>query len=130
MTDVLSRTAPRPPRLQALTLALRVTMELGIVVALAYWGVQTGAATPTKALLGIAAPLVGFGVWGAIDFRRAGAMAELLRLAEELVISGLAALGAYTAGAQTLGWALGFLTLVYHALVYAAGDRLLRTDAE
>ena len=130
MTDVLSRPAPRPPRLQALTLVLRVTMELGIVAALAYWGVQTGAATPTKALLGIAAPLVGFGIWGAIDFRRAGAMAELLRLAEELVISGLAALGAYMAGAQTLGWALGLLSLVYHALVYAAGDRLLRTEAE
>ncbi len=130
MTDVLSRPAPRPPPLQALTLVLRVTMELGIVAALAYWGVQTGAATPTKALLGIAAPLVGFGIWGAIDFRRAGAMAEPLRLAEELVISGLAALGAYTAGAQTLGWALGLLSLVYHALVYAAGDRLLRTEAE
>ena len=105
-------------------------MELGIVAALAYWGVQTGAATPMKALLGIAAPLVGFGIWGVIDFRTTGAMAEPLRLAEELVISGLAALGAYTAGAQTLGWALGLLSLVYHALVYAAGDRLLRTEAQ
>ncbi len=129
MSHVVSRSAPRPPRLQALTLVLRVTMELGIVAALAYWGVQTGATTPTKALLGMAAPLVGFGIWGAIDFRWAGAMAELLRLSEELVISGLAALGAYTAGAQTLGWALGLLSLVYHALVYAAGDRLLRTEA-
>jgi hypothetical protein len=129
MSDVVSGPAARAPRLQSLTLVLRVTMEVGIIAALAYWGVQTGAATPTKALLGIAAPLVGFGIWGLVDFRGSGALAEPLRLGEELVISGAAALAAYTAGAQTLGWLLGVLSIVYHALVYVAGDRLLRTDA-
>jgi hypothetical protein len=55
-----------------------------------------------------------------------GTLAEPLRLAEELVISGLAALAAYAAGAHALGWALALLSIVYHTLVYLTGDRLLK----
>jgi len=79
---------------------VRALMELGIVVALGYWGYKTGNTTGIKMLLGIAAPLIGFGIWSLVDFRQAGSLAESLRLIQELVISGLAAFAWYVAGAQ------------------------------
>ena len=96
-----------------------------MVGALAYWGVQTGDGAAGKVLLGIAAPAVGFGIWGAVDFHWAGRYAEPLRLAEELVISGLAAAALAVAGQPALGIGLAALSVVHHALVYALGDRLL-----
>lgn len=101
-------------------------MELGVVVGLGYWGYESGHATWTKVLLAVGAPVVGFGVWGAVDFRFAGRLAEPLRLLEEFVISGLAALALYVAGARLWGGALAVLSVVYHVLVYASGDRLQR----
>ena len=112
--------------LERLLLALRALTEAGVVAALAYWGVRTGGGTGGKILLGIAAPAVGFGFWGAVDFRRAGRAAEPLRLAQELVVSGLAAAAWYAAGRHALGLALGALSVVYHALVYLSGGRLLK----
>ena len=111
---------------QRLNLALRVCLEVGIVAALAYWGIETGESTLAKALLGIGAPLVGFGIWGAVDFRGAGRAAEPLRLAEELAISALAALALLAAGQPALAIALAALSLLYHALVRASGERLLK----
>jgi Protein of unknown function (DUF2568) len=100
-------------------------METGVVVALAYWGIHTGATTLAKVLLGLGAPVAGFGFWGLVDFRGAGRAAEPLRLVQELALSGLAALAWYAAGQQVLGIALAALSLLYHALVYASGHRLL-----
>ena len=102
-------------------------METGIVAAFAYWGYQTGQTLAIKILLAIGAPLVGFGIWGIIDFHQAGRIAESLRLIEELIISGLAALALYAARQPALGWALGVISIVYHALVYMSGGRLLKT---
>lgn len=48
--------------------ALRGVLEAGVVGALAYWGVHAVDGTAGKILLGIAAPAVGFGIWGAVDF--------------------------------------------------------------
>ncbi len=110
---------------QRVNLTLRVLMEIGIVVALAYWGFHTGNGTGAKIALGVGAPLVGFGFWGAIDFHQAGRAAEPLRLTQELVVSGLAALAWYEAGQHALGLALGALSIAYHALVYLSGARLL-----
>lgn len=105
---------------------LRGLMELGIVVALGYWGYKTGESTSAKILLAIGAPLLGFGFWGLVDFRKAGSLAEPLRLIQELVISGLAALAWYAAGAQVWGWALGWISIVHHVLVYVSGEKLLK----
>lgn len=113
-------------KLKWFNLALRALMEMGIVLALAYWGYQIGSNTGTKILFGIIAPLIGFGIWGTIDFHQSGNMAEPLRLIEELIISGLAALALFVAGQHTLGWTLGLLSIVYHALVYISGGRLLK----
>ncbi len=114
----------------ALNLSLRVLMELGIVAGFAYWGVHTADSAAGKVLLGIAAPVVGFGVWGALDFRGAGRHAELLRLVEELAISALAALALATSGEAALGAALAAVSVAHHALVYAIGERLLKAPAD
>ena len=114
---------------QRVTLVLRVLMEVGVVVALGYWGVHTGEGTAAKIGLGIAAPLVGFGFWGAVDFHRFR-LAEPLRLIQELTISGLAAVAWYAAGRHVLGISLGALSIAYHALVYASGQRLLKASRE
>lgn len=113
----------------AVPVTLRAIMEAGIVAGLAYWGYETGGSTAAKVVLGVGAPLVGFGVWGAVDFRWAGSLAEPLRLAEELAISGLAAGAWYAAGQAELGVSLAALSAGYHALVYAMGDRLLKAEA-
>lgn len=115
------------PKLTWFTLALRVTMEAAIVAALAMWGYHAGPHSVSKLVLALAAPAAGFGVWGAVDFRQAGRFAEALRLAEELAVSGLAALAWYAAGQHALGAALAIVSLAYHGLVYLDGGRLLKT---
>lgn len=105
---------------------LRGLMELGIVIALGYWGYKTGESTTAKILLSVGVPLIGFGIWGLVDFRNAGSLAEPLRLIEELVISGVAVLAWYVAGAQSMGLALGIISIVHHASVYALGSTLLK----
>ncbi len=110
----------------SLNLSLRVLMEAGVVAAFAYWGVHTGSNVGTKVLYGIAAPAIGFGFWGAVDFHQAGRYAEPVRLIQELSISGLASVACYSAGRHRLGIALALLSIVYHALVYASGTRLLK----
>ncbi len=112
-------------RVERLNLALRVLMEVGIVAALAYWGATAVSGTVGRVLLGICAPLVGFGFWGAVDFRGAGRLAEPLRLLQELVVSGLAVLAAYAAGLRAFALALATLSVAYHALVYLSGRKLL-----
>ncbi len=115
------------PELKWFTLALRVTMEAAIIAALAMWGYHAGPDPAGKLVLALVAPAVGFGVWGAVDFRRAGRLAEALRLAEELVISGLAAAAWYAAGQRAPGAVLAIVSLAYHGLVYLGGGRLLKT---
>ena len=116
--------------LERLNLALRALMEGGVVLGLAYWGVRAGEDTAGKVLLGLGAPVLGFGFWGAVDFRRAGRLAEPLRLMQELLVSVLAAAALYVAGQPVLGIALAALSIVYHALVYASGARLLSSTAD
>ena len=111
--------------MQKLNLTLRVLLEVGVVAGLAYWGVHAGQSTSAQVLLGIGAPLGGFGFWGAVDFHRSR-HPEVLRLMQELVISGLAAAACYAAGGHALAFALATLSVVYHVLVYASGARLLR----
>ncbi len=129
---VRTRGAPAPAAaarltpMQGLILALRAVMETAIVVGLAYWGWQTGSGTIAKIGLAIGAPVVGFGFWGLVDFHQAGRAAEPLRLVQELVVSGLVALAVWSAGQPLLGLLLAVLSIVYHALVYATGGRLLK----
>ena len=114
---------------ERLLLASRVLLETGVVAGLAWSGYAAGGGGLAGVLLAIFAPLVGFGLWGAVDFRHAGRLAEPLRLVEELVISALAAAGVIATGHPGPGWALLGLSLAYHLLVYATGGRLLKPPA-
>lgn len=117
-------------KLRWLNVGLRSFMEFGVVVALAVWGYHVGSSSAGRIALAVIVPLVGFGFWGMVDFHHAGGWAESLRLIQELVVSGLAALAWYTAGQQVLGLTLAGLSLVYHALVYLIGDRLLKDSPQ
>lgn len=112
--------------LKWLNIGLRGLLELGIVIALGVWGYTTGKGATMKVLLSIVAPLIGFGFWGLVDFRKTGSLAESLRLAQELLITDLAAVAWYSAGAQAWGWSLALLSIVHHALVYLLGGTLLK----
>ena len=107
-------------------LVLRNIMEVGIILAFGYWGYYIGGQKYSKILLCVGAPVVGFGFWGLVDFHQFGRVAEALRLSQELVISGLAAIALYATGAHLLGWALGILSIIHHILVYIHGGRLLK----
>lgn len=108
-----------------LNVVLRALMEMGVVAAFAVWGYGMGSTAWSSLLLAVVLPAVGFGFWGLVNFRSAGKHAEALRLAEELVISGLAALAFYSAGQHVLGWGLAALSVLHHGLVYLTGRRLL-----
>ncbi len=113
-------------RVELVTLILRVLMEIWVVVGFAWWGYLTGSSPTTSVVLALAAPVVGFGIWGVVDFHQLGRAAEPLRLVEELVLSGLAAVGLFAVGQRALGAGLAALSVVYHVLVYAQGARLLK----
>ena len=93
---------------------------------LCYWGFHTGQNLSNKIILGISSPLLIFGFWGLVDFHDAGNKAEILRLIQELFLSGLAVIALYLAGQHLLGWILGSLSIIHHVLVYLLGDTLLK----
>jgi hypothetical protein len=109
-----------------INLTLRGLMEAGIIAALGFWGLHTGSTPVLKALLGIGAPLLGFGFWGLVDFHQAGSLAEPLRLAQELIITGLAVIALYQTNQPGFGLALAVVFIVQHALVYGTGGSLLK----
>lgn len=109
-----------------INLALRGLTEFGIIAALGYWGLYTGSTPVMKVLLGIGAPLLGFGFWGLIDFHQAGSLSEPLRLAQELIISGVAVFALYLTGHPGLGLALAVVFIVQHALIYGTGGTLIK----
>lgn len=113
-------------KLKVLNLALRGIMETSIIVALGYWGYQFGKSMGTKIMFGLGVPIIGFGFWGAVDFHQTGKFAEGLRLIQELVISGLAAVALYFSGQQTLGWMLGIISIIHHSLKYMTGEKLIK----
>jgi Protein of unknown function (DUF2568) len=112
--------------LQKLNLALRGFMELGIVAAMGYWGFQAGNSIIMKIILCIIIPLVVFGFWGLVDFRKMGVISEPLCLVQELVISGLAAWAFYTSGQHLLGWILGVISIIHHISIYLLGETLIK----
>ncbi len=57
-------------QIERLNLTLRVVMEVGVVVALVYWGLHTGETTVAKVLLGVGAPAATFGFWGGARQRK------------------------------------------------------------
>ena len=114
-------------KIKQFNLYLRVLMELGIIIALGYWGFTANGDLGIKMIFGLGAPLIGFGFWGLIDFRYFGSALEFLRLLQELLVSGLAAWAWYMAGQHIAGGLLAGVSVVHHSLVYLSGERLLRS---
>ncbi len=113
--------------LRWLNVGLRGIMETGIVVAFAIWGYHAASGVMVIALA-IVVPALGFGFWGAVDFHQAGTFSKPLRLAQELIISMLAAFALHLVGQPIWAWALVILSIVHHAAVYALGGRLLKKE--
>jgi len=109
-----------------INLALRALMEFGIVLGIAWWGYHVGTTAVSKILTAIGAPAVAFSLWGFIDFHQVGRIAEPLRLIQELLISGLAAVALLNTGQPIFGWTLVALSIIHHVMVYALGDKLLK----
>jgi len=107
---------------------MRVTMETGVVLGFGVWAYQLNSSTPGQIVLTVAVPAAAFGVWGLVDFQGMGGLSEPLRLLQEILISGCAALAAYAGGWQAFGVALLALSVGYHLLVYATGARLLKSQ--
>jgi hypothetical protein len=77
-----------------------------------------------RSALALFAPALAVALWGWVDFGGLGRYAEPLRAAEELTMTGLAAVALVALGQGAFGMALGLLSL-YHGAVYASGACLL-----
>ncbi|MEJ2614963.1 MAG: YrdB family protein [Ignavibacteriaceae bacterium] len=112
--------------LKRFNLVLRSLMEMGIIAGFGYWGFQIAKGNIMKIILTICVPVIIFGFWGLVDFHKAGKFSESLRLLQELIISGSAAVALYAAGQHLWGWILALLSIVHHVFVYLVGDTLLK----
>ena len=101
-------------------LVLALLLELGVLVALAYWGFATGSTIPLKIVPGIGAPAVAiivWAIWGAprSEHRLQGISYWLLR-----VVFDAAGAGAlYVAGQQTVGMIFALVAALNCILGYA-----------
>jgi hypothetical protein len=104
-------------------LALAFFMELGVLVALGYWGFHTGTGTIAKIVLGISAPVVAAVVWGMLGApRSAWQLQGIWYLALSVVWFGSAALGLFVAGQRNLGTTFALVFVVNQVLAYALGN--------
>jgi hypothetical protein len=87
-------------------LAVRFGLELAALVALGYWGFDTGDGTLTKILLGLGAPLVAAVLWGLFVSPKARFRSPVLKAVFELVVFGAAVLA--LVGAEQTGFAIAF----------------------
>jgi Protein of unknown function (DUF2568) len=100
-------------------LALAFFLEIGVLVALGYWGLQTGPTTIGKIGLGIGAPLVAVVVWGL--FGAPTAVWHLngpWRLILEVVWFGSAAVALFAAGLPVLGIAFALVFVLNSVLIH------------
>jgi hypothetical protein len=90
-------------------LALTFFLELGVLVALGYWGFHTGQGTIAKLALGLGAPLAAAVLWGLFGAPRGKwHLKGVWRVLLQVVFFGSAALALAAAASITLGitWAL------------------------
>jgi hypothetical protein len=93
--------------------AIRFLLELGGVVALAYWGVVASPDLPTRALLAVGAPAALVVVWALFIAPRA--VFPMPRLAQALaggVLLEIAAVALVVAGQPVIGIAFGGLIAI------------------
>ena len=101
-------------------LVLAFLLELGVLAALAYWGVATGATILVKIVLGIGAPAVAMIVWAIWGAPRSGHRLQgisywLLRI----VFDAAGAIALFVTGQHTLGVVFALIAALNCILAYA-----------
>ena len=100
-------------------LALAFLLELGVLVALGFWGFQTGSGTVAKIVLGIGAPVLAIAVWGLFGSPKAPWHLEgIWRLILQIVFFGSAAVALFAAGQRVLGVVFALLFVINTTLMY------------
>jgi len=104
-------------------LGLAFLLELGVLVALGYWGFQTGQGTFAKIGLGIGAPALAIVVWAL--FGAPTARWHLYgpwRLLLEVVFFGSAAVVLFVAGQRVAGVVFALVFVLNRVLIYLWGQ--------
>ncbi|OGO39628.1 MAG: hypothetical protein A2W35_09190 [Chloroflexi bacterium RBG_16_57_11] len=109
-----------------INLAFRFILELAALVAMGYWGWNTGEGW-TRWFLMLGVPLIAAALWGVFrvdnDPGRAPVRVPgILRLVLELAYFAFAVWALNDAGATTASWILGIAVLVHYLISY---DRVL-----
>ncbi len=101
-------------------LALTFFLELGVLVALGYWGFQTGQGTAARFALGLGTPAAAIVLWGLFGAPRGRwHLKGIWRLLLQIVFFGSAALALAVAVNPGLGIAWALVCLMNAALNYA-----------
>jgi Protein of unknown function (DUF2568) len=109
--------------IKSANLVLRFLLELCALVALAYWGFQTGRGLIVKIALGIGVPLLAAVVWATLVAPNAAVrLPGLVPFVFGLVILGLAAVALAAAGHPFLAVIFGAIVLINAALMLLWGQ--------
>ena len=109
--------------MRAANLGLRFVLELGMLAALAAWGIHTGGSTVADILLAVAAPAVAAVLWGLYAAPRSARRLSGGRLlAVQLVLLGLGAAALLAAGWTVLGLVFALLIAVNALLLELSGS--------
>ncbi len=104
-------------------LALAFLLELCVLVALGYWGLQTGQEMIAKILLAIGAPVAAVVFWALFGAPKAAwALPGLWHLIVAVVFFGGAAVALFAAGQRQLAGVFALVVVINHILVYVWGQ--------
>ncbi len=103
--------------LKTINLSVAFLLELAMLAAFAYWGLQTDASLPLRIVLGIGAPLLAALIWGRFMAPRSttklsGWPYYLLKL----ILFGLAAIALAIAGQSTLAVVFAVIAVINQLL--------------
>jgi hypothetical protein len=105
-------------------LAVRFIWELGLLAALAYWGLQATDTTAVNVVLGIAAAAAAAVVWGTfLAPKRRIKLPVSARTAIELTLFGIGSLALWAAGQPVLAVVFAAVAVVQR-IALGNGDRL------
>jgi len=107
------------PLLQNANLALAFLLELCVLVALGYWGFQSGQGMIAKIGLAIGAPVIAIVIWALFGAPRATwSLPGYWHLIVEVVFFGAAAVALFAAGQWQLAIAFALVVVINHTLLY------------
>ncbi len=100
-------------------LALAFLLELCVLVALGYWGLQTGQGMIAKIGLAIGAPAVAVVIWALFGAPKAvWSLQGPWHLIVDVIFFGAAAVALFAAGRRQLAVAFALVVLINHILIY------------